>query len=193
MNNTDNNRKSIQQIKNDVYNIEKAINRLSWRFKNENIKINESKIIINEADVKAVDFLIEWINQQKKETLKDNYLFAKLFCYAFNNELIYYNGDAKLSQQKLIEQLKIPVEYHYDTIHNTLNMFELNNYMEQIGVVQKHPLTRNADEEKKNAELFKNNNKEIVKKIMGTWSIENVYKSLNNTITECINRFKNIE
>ena len=73
MNNTDNNRKSIQQIKNDVYNIEKAINRLSWRFKNENIKINESKIIINEADVKAVDFLIEWINQQKKETLKDNY------------------------------------------------------------------------------------------------------------------------
>jgi hypothetical protein len=187
------NRKTIQQLKNEVYNIEKAINRLSWRFKNNNIKVNESKIIINEADVLAVDFLVNWINQQKQETLKGNLLFAKLFCYAFHNELTFYNGDAKLAQQKIVEQLKIPIGYHYDKIHDTLNMLELNNYMKQIGVIQKHPLTRNDEENKKNAELFKINNKEIVKKIMGTWSVENVYKSLNNTITECINRFKNTE
>lgn len=186
-----NNRKSIQQQKNEVYNIEKAINRLSWRFKNENVKINESKIIINEADVKAVEFLVDWINQQKKETLKENLLFAKIFCYAFKNELIFYKGDPKLSQTKIVEQLKIPIEYHYDTIHNILNSFELNRYMEEIGVIQKHPLTRSDEENKKNAELFKANNEQIIKKIMGTWSIQNVYKSLNNTITECINRFKN--
>ena len=37
-------------------NIETALNRLNWRFKNSQIKIGESKIIINQTDIDAVDF-----------------------------------------------------------------------------------------------------------------------------------------
>lgn len=42
------NSKTYTKIKNETFTIEKALNRLQWRFKNENVKVNESKITINE-------------------------------------------------------------------------------------------------------------------------------------------------
>lgn len=176
-------------MKQEVFNIEKAINRLQWRFKNQNVKVNESKIIINELDIKAVDFLTEWINQQKKESLAENEMFAKLFCYAFKNELIFYKGDPKQSLRKICEQLELTVNYHYDEIHSTLNSLELFKYSEEIGMINKHPVLRTEEENNKNKEILKKD-ENFMNKIKGTWSIESVYKSLNNSITEIINKYR---
>jgi hypothetical protein len=184
------NKKSFTQLKNEVFNIEKAINRILWRFKNENIKVNESKIIINELDQKAVDFLVNWINQQKKDSLIENQLFVKVFCYTLYHEINFYKGDVKMGVKKLQEQLKLPIDYHYSKIHDTLNTNELINYLEKIGANTMHPLLRTDEQEIENINLFKKNNLELSKKILGTWSKENVYKSLNNTISEIINKFK---
>lgn len=172
-------------------NFETSFNRLIWRFKNPNVKVNESKFIINDTDIESVDFLIKWINNQKTETLNENYIFAKLFCYALKNEIIFYKGDVKLGVRKLEEQLKIPIDYHYSEIHQILNNFELQNYMDEIGVNSKHPLLRTPKEEAENLKIFKKENEEITKKIFGTWTLDNIYKSLNNTITEIINKYKN--
>lgn len=185
------NSKTYKKIKDETFNIEKAINRLQWRFKNDNVKVGESKIIINELDLKAVDFLINWVNQQKQETLKENLLFAKMFTYSLYHETIYYKGNIKQSSRSLQEKLELPIQYHYNKIHEVLNMFELNHYMNSIGVSDKHPLLRTNEEDKKNRDLFIKNNEEVTKKILGTWTLDSVYKSLNNTITECINRYKN--
>lgn len=65
---------------------------MQWRFKNENVKINESKIVINELDQKAVDFLTDWIERQKIESLQQNMLFAKLFTYSLLNEIEFLQG-----------------------------------------------------------------------------------------------------
>lgn len=176
---------------NTIYNIQKALNRITWRFKNPQIKINESKITINEEDINAIDFLINWIEQQKKETIKENILFAKIFCYAFKNELIYYNGDPKHSQKKIIEILTLPIEHHYDEIHKILNMFELYNYSKEVGISQKHPLLKTEEEIKIDLDIFKSKDPMMLKKILGYWTEKSVYKALNNQITECINRFKN--
>ena len=176
-------------MKQEVFNIEKAINRLQWRFNNQNVKINESKIIINDLDVKAVDFLTNWINQQKKESLNENELFAKLFCYAFKNELIYYKGCPKQSLRKIQEVLEVTINYHYDEIHSTLNSLELYKYSEEIGLSDKHPFLRTEEENNKNKEIMKKDNN-LINKIKGTWSIESVYKSLNNSITEILNKYR---
>jgi hypothetical protein len=171
-------------------NIEQAQNRIKWRFNNENVKLGESKIVINEIDQQAVNIILNWITQQKKETLKENLLFAKIFSYALYNEILYFKGDVKHSNRKLKQELEKPIEHHYNKIHDCLNMFELQNYMEQIGVNQTHPHFRNEEEEINDKEIFIKNNEEIVKKIFGTWTLENVYKSLNNTITDYIHNFK---
>ena len=183
------NKKTYKQIKTESFNIEKAINRISWRFKNENVKIGESKILINELDVKAVEFLIEWINNQKKETLKENELFAKIYAYTFNNELSFYRNP-KFANNKIQNVLKKDVQELYDEVHNNINNIELTNYIEGLGINTKHPLLRTDEENENDLRLFKMNNKEITIKIFGTWTIQNVYKSLNNSISELINKYK---
>ena len=172
-------------------NIEQAQNRLQWRFNNENVKVGESKIVINEIDQQAITIISNWITEQKKETLKENLLFAKIYSYALYNEILYFKGNVKHSNKKLKQELEKPIEHHYNKIYDCLNMFELQNYMEQIGVSQTHPVFKNEKEESKDKKLFIKNNQEIVKKIFGTWTLENVYKSLNNTITDCIQNYKN--
>lgn len=172
--------------------IETAINRISWRFKNEKIKVNESKIIINEKDIEAVDFLIDWINRQKQQELMENILFAKIFTYAFTNEIIYLNGNAQEALQHLQNIAKQPIQTHYDKFHKFLNVFECNKYLESLNIENdKHPALRTDEETKEIGYKLKNNEKEFLEKVNGTWSIDQVYKSLNNTITEFINRYKN--
>lgn len=188
------NKKSYSKIKSETFNIEKAIERLKWRFTNENVKPNESKITINNLDIKAVEFLNEWVNQQKKETLKENILFAKLYCYALSNELEFYK-DVKFANRKLQEELKKPILNHYEKINDDLNRLNLNNYLKSIGIKTDH-LERclmSNEENEKEAVLTKENNKTIQKYIKGIILKENTFKSINNTISECINKYKNLK
>ncbi len=180
-------------MKESKMNIEKALNRINWRFKNPQVKINESKIIINQTDIDAIDFLTNWIEQQKKETKQENLLFAKVFCYSFKNEIIFYNGSAKFAQSKLVDILKQPLEHHYDEVHKILNNFDLWNYSKEIGLSKKHPALKTDEEEKIDLQILESKDPVLLKKIMDNWTKESVYKSLNNTITEAINRFKNLQ
>jgi len=180
--------------KNKKIDIEDAINRISWRFKNDKIKVNESKIIINEKDIEAVDFLIDWINRQKQQELMENVLFAKIFTYAFTNEIIYLQGNPQEALHHLQNIAKQSIQEHYDKAHKFLNMFEETNYMKSIGIkFYKHPALMSEEEREAEKILLNKNQEEVIKKLKGSWSIDQVYKSLNNTITEFINRYKNLE
>jgi hypothetical protein len=173
-------------------NIEEALNRINWRFKNESVKINESKIIINQKDIEAVNFLIDWVNRQKQNEIKENILFAKLFVYNFTNEIIYNNGNPQDALHRLQEIAKKPIQQHYDKFHEYLNIFEQTNYMKSIGIdFDKHPALMSKEEKNKEAKLLNEKQIEIVKKIKNSWNLEEVYRSLNNTITEYFNRYKN--
>lgn len=177
-------------------NIQKALNRITWRFKNPQIKINESKITINEEDINAIDFLITWVGQQKKETINHNQLFAKLYCYALSNEIEFYK-DVRFANKKLQEKLNEPIESHYDKIVSDLNRLELTKYMQSKGIMTDHIesllLTESQQQEQDElkAKILKENTKEVQSYVLGFFKSENVYKSINNQITECINRFKN--
>ena len=196
------NSKTYQKIKNETFNIEKAINRISWRFKNENVKVGESKIVINELDIKAVEFLIEWINNQKQQSLVENLLFGKLYTYALSNEIEFYK-DVNYANRKLQEVLNAPIEQHYNTIVKELNRLEYNKFCHSVGIVTDHIQSINIfDENGKLTEkgklqqeeqerLIKQHQKELQKFIVGVWSESEVYKNLNNQITECINKYKN--
>lgn len=181
---------------NTIYNIQKALNRITWRFKNPQIKINESKITINEEDINAIDFLITWVEQQKKETINHNQLFAKLYCYALSNEIEFYK-DVRFANKKLQEKLNEPIENHYDKIVSDLNRLELTKYMQSKGIITDHIesllLTESQQQEQDElkAKILKENSKEVQSYVLGIFKPENVYKSINNQITECINRFKN--
>ncbi len=178
-------------------NIEKALNRINWRFKNTQIKINESKITINEEDVNAIEFLTNWINNQKKETINQNQLFAKMYCYCLSNEIEFYK-DVKFANRKLQEKLNEPIENHYNKIVNDLNRLELTKYMQSKGIIMDNVElmmlneAQQLEQNEKQALILKENQKEVQMYVLGIFKPENVFKSINNQITECINKFKNL-
>lgn len=182
------------QLQKKTMNIETSINRISWRFKNSNIKVNESKIIINNTDIEAVDFLVNWVNNQKQQSLLENLLFAKIYTYALSNELEFYK-EISYANRKLQDALRLPIEHHYDTITKELNRIEYNKFCHSVGIITDHmeKMGLNTKQEDEQQALIKKHQKELQKFILGVWSQEEVYKSLNNQITECVNKFKNLK
>ena len=178
-----------------IMNFENAINRINWRFTNENVKPNESKITINKDDIDSVKFLVNWINKQKQQTIKENELFAKLYCYALRNEIEFYK-DIKFANVKLQDELKKPIMYHYENIATDLNNLELTKYFQSLGLITDHMermlLNKKQEQEQKTILKSNSNSLDMIKYVKGIWSKENVFKALNNSISECVNKFKNI-
>lgn len=181
--------KILQKIKNETFTIEKALNRMQWRFFNENVKVNETKIVINELDQKAISLIIETTENLLTKNINENILFAKIYCHALNIELLHFRN-IKLALQSLEHKLKLPIEFHYDRIADELNRIILTDYENEKQITNKHPYIRTDNEDNEMIDRIKES-KEYQIKILGFWKKEDVYKSLNKTINDIINRIKN--
>jgi hypothetical protein len=156
--------------------IEKTFEWLFKRFKTQTIKPCT-------FDIDCLKFLAEWVNREKEKNKQENILFAKLFCYVFIQEIQHFK-DVNFAQKSMHDILSLPLELHYHKFHKKLNDFEFNQYLKSIGINSEamHFSENEADKEKlKNAKDFFNN--------LNKWDLEKVTKSLNNQITESINRY----
>lgn len=165
-----------------INNIEKAFNQMSYR-------LEHGRYEPNQADLDAYSFLANWVMESKKQALKNDILFAKLFCRVFAQEVVYYNGDFKIAQKTMHDYLKYPIEFYYEKFTKEVNDFFMNQYITQIGLNKKHPALLSDKE--------RDIQKEIVDKMMmeyfdGILKEDKVFISLNNTITEYINKYKNL-
>jgi hypothetical protein len=164
--------------------IEKAFQRLSWRFTN-------GKFEPNQLDIDALKFVGEWINRQKEESLNIHTIFAKLFVYTFIHEIAFYK-DLEFAQKKINEILENTCENLYADFGKRLNSLELDKYRKSIGITDKHPILMTKEENAKEEEIIMTHAKELEKYVIGIWTQEKIEKSLNNNITEAINRYKNL-
>jgi hypothetical protein len=164
-------------------NIEKALNRIQWRMTNE-------KFTPNEKDKEATDFLTNWIKQQKETEIKENLLFGKLFVRSLIIELVYW-GCVKTSCRKIQEDMELPINYFYEKLKDTLNSQELEAFKKAIGYNMNHPQLRTQEQEQHNKKLIIKHREQFEKHAKGLWSDMEVYGSLNNQITEILNKYKN--
>ena len=167
-----------------ITNIEKALNQFAYRVKNGRYEPNQS-------DLDALVFIVDWINREKATQLKQNILFAKLFCHTFAQEVKFYDGDFDFAQKKMHDYLKHPIEHYYDIFTKEINDVAMNKFIRSIGISEKHPVLLSEKETLLEKEALKNNSEEIEKYFNGAFEEDKVTLSLNNTITEYINRYKN--
>jgi hypothetical protein len=164
--------------------IEKNIERMFWRFSN-------GAFTPNQNDVKAITEITEWINRQKEKSIHEQYLFAKLYCHVFIQEIDYYK-DTKFAERKIHEYLKMPIIQHYELFHKKMNEYEFNRFLRSIGINDKHPMFATDEEQENERHLMKKHEIDFVKHLNGVWDYEKIEKGLNNQISEAINNFKNL-
>lgn len=166
-----------------IFNIEKAFSQMSYR-------LEHGRYEPNQDDLDAYTFLANWVMESKKQALKNDVLFAKLFCRVFAQEVHFYKGDFKLAQNTMHDYLKHPIEFYYDRFTNEVNDVLMNSYISNLGITSKHPATLTKDEKDVENELLKDD--AIMDYFEGILKEDKVYKSLNNVITEFCNKYKNL-
>ncbi len=166
-----------------INNIEKAFAQMSYRLENGRYEPNK-------GDLDAYSFLANWVMESKKQAIRNDVLFAKLFCRVFAQEVHFYKGDFKLAQNTMNDYLKHPIEFYYDRFTNEVNDVLTNKYIQELGIIQKHPALMSDKETELENELLKDD--AIMDYFEGILKEDKVYKSLNNTITEYINKYKNL-
>ena len=149
------------------YNLEKAVNKLSWRFG------SDKPFKPNQDDIEALNTIFGWINRQKKETLNNNVLFAKLYIYHLTMNIRHYGTTIidDLAQKDLSKILNTDLSLFYDSFYRDLQDNQLNKLLEAKTDIAKEEVLKN----------YKNYKE--------TFTQDFVNNKLGNMITEALNRF----
>lgn len=147
----------------------KAIERIFNTFKRNNK-------FIYQQDVDALKQLKESIELSEKLYAEDNKLYLKLLIVVLKMNLDYY-GNIKKAIKETDNFLKLPVENHIFILHRALNVNENLEFLKSKGIDFDN---LNKDE----TETLKANEKEIIEKLMTSWSISTVEKSIYKTAND---------
>ena len=145
------------------YNIEKAIQRISWRF------TSDKPFKPNENDIESVNCLIDWINRQTSETINNNQLFAKLYIYHLNQTIRYFQTTIfeDIPQKDLSKILDLPLKNFYIAFHKELHS---------------NLITKIVDNNKGKKEIE-------LKELEEMYSLEFISDKLEQQVNEALNRF----
>jgi len=154
-----------------MHDIKKAAERLIWRLKPDK-EGNFKSFTPNQNDVDSLNCILNWINNQKKETLNNNTLFAKLYIYVLTQEINYHDTTVldPIPQKKVSALLNHPLDKFYKSFVNDL----YQNQLKRLLVLSE------SDEQKKVIEEYQKQ-----KNLYPEGLIES---QLNHMITEALNR-----
>lgn len=157
-------------------NVDKSIQRLSWRFGN-------GQFTPNQNDVDSLNGLIEWINDQRKITLNENLLFAKLFIYVYHQNLKHFRATVfdKEPQKDLARILSASIEIHYKTFTERLNDLHREEIFTKNGINLDHNIL--SDDDKLKIKNMKDD-------LQNVWEVDEVSDELNLMINNALNKFQ---
>ncbi len=173
--------------------INKAVQRLGWRFEQASKRQNHS-FPINQNDVDALKVIDAFVVKNQKEQLQNQELFAKLYINNLTELIEHYNttifdpiprrrihGILRQSLQELTEKLK-----------DTLNDSEKYELMKELEVDLRHPLLRSEEEtgsdlDKLQGAFDDSGNR---KRLLGeVWDYETVKDCLEKEVNRAINSY----
>ena len=174
-------------------NIEKNIERLGFTLSKRNKP--------NQSDMDSLNFIINWINSQQSETIKNNQLFAKMYIYHLNHNIKYYSTNVSefLPQKELSNLLSTELEHFYQSFTNKLNDNSKNEILDLVhtGVKRKtvegytkHPNQYTKEENKIISNNISNLDANQIKQLtQNLWHVDDVSQRLDLMITEALTKF----
>ena len=151
--------------------LERAVDRLSWRF------TNSKQFIINFEDIEALNTIFAFINETNQKTLDTNHLVSKLLMIQLHQSMEYFK--ASLIDEFLLKdiQLKLskPLDFYYTAFKNSL-------YSNQLKSLSKENTNEQNNEIISSMQLFKEVfNDDVIK------------SKVNSLIVEVINKYSKLK
>lgn len=163
-------------------NINKALDRFKWRFKNG--------WKINETDLEAYNAIVEYKELQESISLEKNSSLAKLFMH----QLILLNQTEMYSAQRAIQVIDEILEKDtYDWIKELTEQTNIMRFNTVIGTEEyKQALNENKIEKAKNIarETMKDNEEELIKILKEEVSEDKIIRFVERQINRIITKYE---
>jgi hypothetical protein len=159
--------------------IQNSVNRVFNAFK-------RNKNNIYKEDIEALKLINEALLEREKTLVNDNILFAKLLSIQLRQNIIYFK-DIGLAIKAVQRDLRNTVEFNINLLTLDLNNHELENYFKSIGIHKYDTL----QEWESNKQIISDNQQEISKKVLKSWSVEDVEKSFYKSANQIIKDIEN--
>ena len=147
-------------------NVTKDIERLKFTITKQNRP--------NANDANALNGIIDWVERQRSENVRNGHLFAKVFLELYALQLLKTDGNYQLSIDNVSDLLKTPLEQVYVDFHKELNTIHSRNILE---------FWKDNPEDKKLKEA-------AIKSLDDNWSLQATTDRLNELIADMINLYK---
>lgn len=145
----------------------------------------------SENEIEAINTLVSWINDSKKEYLEKNKMFSKLYIIYFGILIEHYK-DIEFAQKSIHKDLSENIGFHAYELRNKINNIEFFKFCKSIGLSDKNYNFMSKEEIKDRDLIISKNESEYLKNI-NKWDQESINSALNNQISEAINRFKHYD
>ena len=150
----------------------------------------------NQTDLEALKVIAEYVENSKKQEIRNNYLFAKMYVYNFTNEVTHlkdsFSNTFRIAQNNLHKALKLPLE---SSIKNCMNILNNNEYLllcKRLNLNTPFVMVRNTEQIKHDEEIIKHNEEELLKYGFGIFEYDIFEEKIVNQITHAINQYKTL-
>ena len=142
-------------------------------------------------EINAINSLIQYVNNSKKEQLIKNKLFTKLYVIYFGI-LIENFKDIDFSQIEIQKKLSEPLGFHLQFLRLKINNLDSENFLKSINLDLIPYFMKDKKELEIEGEVLKQNITELINHSQ-RFSYDFVVDSLNIQITEAINKFQHYD
>lgn len=173
--------------------INKAVQRLGWRF-DQASKRQDNSFIINQNDLDALKTIDAFVVRDQKKQIQNQGLFAKLYINYLTEFIEHYNTTIfdPIPRRRIHEILRRSIPELTEKLKETLNDSEKYELMKKIGIDLKHPLLRSEEKTAEDLEKLQGafvesgNKKRLLEEV---WDYETVKDCLELELNSAINLF----
>lgn len=173
--------------------IDKAINRLYWRFGGNG---NKNPFPVNKEDAEALNTIIRTVNDLKKGLFDTNRGFAKMYIFALAYFVKRYDTDIfdPIPQKELSRMLDRDLSDFVQRFTDNLNDSDRYRSLESLIGETSHPMLMDEDKKKQRLAKLREEIKKDPSKLDGitgnAWRYEDVEESLMQMVSTALIRFK---
>jgi hypothetical protein len=174
--------------------INKAVQRLGWRFEQASKRPNHS-FIINQNDIDALKKIDEFVVKDQKKQYQEHELFAKLYINNLTELIEYYNTSIfdPIPRKRIHGILRQSLQDLTEKLKDTLNDSEKYELMKEIGIELKHPMLHSEEEAGNDLNKLQGalDDPENKKRLLGeVWDFETVKNCLEDEVNKVINLYE---
>lgn len=172
--------------------VKQALNRIFWRFGGNG---NNNPFPVNQADLDALQELIDYFEQAQKQQFEANQLFAKLYI-ANMMRIMDVEGSTVFdttAKRRIGAVLKKPISQLIEELTESLNDSDKYALISSFEGALKHPATLSEVQRIKRAQDIKESlksDKNVDTLISGVWKYEDVEPNIVSEINHIINLYK---